>query len=39
MFIFIDGSISWMSGKETIVIISTMEAKFIFCSEPISYGL
>lgn len=39
MFMFIDGSISWRSVKETIIVISTIEVEFVSYSEATSYGV
>ena len=39
LFMLAEGEISWKSAKQTIIVSSTMEAKFVACFEATVYGL
>ena len=39
VFILAGGTVSWRSIKETLIAISTMEAKFVSCFEATSHGV
>lgn len=39
LFLFVRGAISWKSGKEPIIAISTLEAKFVACFDATSQAL